>query len=169
MLRSLNPSRLGITSSTLATLRFKSHRIIRRPSPFTFSSSSRSSAMVNTTSTSSSLEVDYGHFNLLQTVDIEYAPVKVSKWRSGRTGLTVVVGSHSSPVTNGYFTIASEIFDDTGRPHTLEHLIFLGSKEYPYKGVLDLLANRAGSNGTNAWTANDRKLPKSLWTYFKLT
>jgi hypothetical protein len=37
-------------------------------------------------------------------------------------------------------------------------LIFLGSKEYPYKGVLDQLANRAGSNGTNAWTANDREL-----------
>ena len=24
--------------------------------------------------------------------------------------------------------------------------------------MLDQLANRAGSNGTNAWTANDRKL-----------
>ena len=113
--------------------------------------------MVNASS-ASSVKVDHGHFNLLQEVDIEYAPVKVSKWRSERTGLTVVVGNHSSPVTNGYFTIASEIFDDTGRPHTLEHLVFLGSKEYPYKGVLDQLANRAGSNGTNAWTANDREL-----------
>lgn len=36
-------------------------------------------------------------------------------------------------------------------------LVFLGSKKYPYKGVLDQLANRAGSNGTNAWTANDRE------------
>jgi Zn-dependent M16 (insulinase) family peptidase len=40
----------------------------------------------------------------------------------------------------------------------LRSLIFLGSKNYPYKGVLDHLANRAGSNGTNAWTANDREL-----------
>lgn len=158
MLRSLVPSRLGITSSSLKTSRYRSIIIARPPSAFTFSSSTRSSAMVNTTSGSSSAKVDYGHFNLLQSVDIEYAPVKVSKWRSERTGLTVVVGNHSSPVTNGYFTIASEIFDDTGRPHTLEHLVFLGSKEYPYKGVLDQLANRAGSNGTNAWTANDRKL-----------
>jgi Zn-dependent M16 (insulinase) family peptidase len=103
-------------------------------------------------------DVDYGHFSLLQSFPVENAPVTLSKWRSKRTGLTVVVGNHESPITNGYFTIASEIFDDTGRPHTLEHLIFLGSKEYPYKGVLDQLANRAGSNGTNAWTANDRKL-----------
>lgn len=47
------------------------------------------------------------------------------------------------------------VFDDTGRPHTLEHLVFLGSKEYPYKGVLDQLANRAGADGTNAWTDTD--------------
>nr|XP_019045357.1 cytoplasmic protein [Kwoniella bestiolae CBS 10118]OCF24287.1 cytoplasmic protein [Kwoniella bestiolae CBS 10118] len=98
---------------------------------------------------------DYGSFKLLQSFPIEYAPITISKWRSEKTGLTVVLGSHQAPVTNGYFAIASEIFDDTGRPHTLEHLIFLGSKKYPYKGVLDSLANRAGSNGTNAWTAND--------------
>lgn len=113
----------------------------------------RSYAMVNATN-----PTDYGHFSLLQSFPVENAPVTLSKWRSNKTGLTVVVGNHSSPITNGYFTIASEIFDDTGRPHTLEHLIFLGSKEYPYKGVLDQLANRAGSNGTNAWTANDRNL-----------
>ena len=117
--------------------------------------------MVNE-ATASSSKVDYGHFSLLKEFDMDYAPVKLSKWRSDRTGLTVVVGNHSSPVTNGYFTIASEIFDDTGRPHTLEHLVFLGSKEYPYKGVLDQLANRAGSNGTNAWTANDRQSNRSL-------
>jgi Zn-dependent M16 (insulinase) family peptidase len=33
----------------------------------------------------------------------------------------------------------------------------MGSQKYPFKGVLDQLANRAGSDGTNAWTANDRK------------
>ncbi|WWC62849.1 uncharacterized protein I303_105447 [Kwoniella dejecticola CBS 10117] len=98
---------------------------------------------------------DYGFFKLLQSFPIKYAPITISKWRSEKTGLTVVLGSHQAPITNGYFAIASEIFDDTGRPHTLEHLIFLGSKQYPYKGVLDQLANRAGSNGTNAWTAND--------------
>ncbi|OXG18692.1 cytoplasmic protein [Cryptococcus neoformans Tu401-1] len=104
---------------------------------------------------SSTAAQDQGNFKLLKSFPIGYAPITVSKWRSEKTGLTVVVGSHQAPITNGYFAIASEIFDDTGRPHTLEHLVFLGSKQYPYKGVLDQLANRAGSNGTNAWTAND--------------
>ena len=42
-----------------------------------------------------------------------------------------------------------------GEPHTLEHLIFLGSEEYPYKGVLDQIANRCLARGTNAWTSSD--------------
>ena len=31
---------------------------------------------------------------------------------------------------------------DDGLPHCLEHLVFLGSKSYPHKGVLDKLAPR---------------------------
>ena len=44
---------------------------------------------------------------------------------------------------------------DDGLPHTLEHLIFLGSALYPFKGILDKLANRCLARGTNAWTATD--------------
>ena len=51
--------------------------------------------------------------------------------------------------------LATEALDDDGCPHTLEHLVFLGSEDYPYKGVLDRLANRALAQGTNAWTDID--------------
>ena len=34
-------------------------------------------------------------------------------------------------------------------------LVFMGSEKYPFKGVLDQLANRAFSAGTNAWTDQD--------------
>lgn len=34
-------------------------------------------------------------------------------------------------------------------------LVFMGSEKYPYKGIIDLLANRGFSNGTNAWTDTD--------------
>lgn len=49
-------------------------------------------------------------------------------------------------------TKATEAKDDDGLPHTLEHLIFLGSLDYPYKGTLDIIANRCLARGTNAWT-----------------
>ena len=79
--------------------------------------------------------------------------------------------------------IATEAHDDDGLPHTLEHLVFMGSEKYPYKaclhcqyvgcifrrstdslslslshllqGVLDLVANRCLAQGTNAWTDVD--------------
>jgi hypothetical protein len=31
----------------------------------------------------------------------------------------------------------------------------MGSEQYPYKGIIDHLANRGFSDGTNAWTATD--------------
>lgn len=65
--------------------------------------------------------------------------------------------------------VGTEIPDDSGCPHTLEHLIFLGSKDYPYKGFLDSLGNRFFST-TNAWTAVDRTvytLTSAGWDGFK--
>ena len=40
-------------------------------------------------------------------------------------------------------------------PDTFFSLVFLGSEKYPYKGILDLFANRGFSSGTNAWTDTD--------------
>lgn len=56
----------------------------------------------------------------------------------------------------------TEALDDDGLPHTLEHLIFLGSEDYPYKGLLDLWANRCLASGTNARTCRDH-------TYYTMT
>lgn len=42
---------------------------------------------------------DYGNFKVLQSFDLPYAPVNVSKWRSDKTGLTVVLGHHSCELT----------------------------------------------------------------------
>ncbi|XP_067002472.2 uncharacterized protein C05D11.1 [Anabrus simplex] len=81
--------------------------------------------------------------------------VPVHKYKSSVSGLTVVIAEVEGPVVNGYFCLATEAHDDDGLPHTLEHLIFLGSEKYPYKGVLDLLANRCLASGTNAWTDTD--------------
>ncbi|XP_064101551.1 uncharacterized protein C05D11.1-like [Macrobrachium nipponense] len=81
--------------------------------------------------------------------------IPVIKYRSRRTGLKIVLARVEGPLVNGYFTLATEAHDDDGLPHTLEHLVFLGSEDYPFKGVLDLLANRCLASGTNAWTDTD--------------
>lgn len=80
---------------------------------------------------------------------------RIGKYRSKRTNLTVVLGPSETPIVNGYFCLATEAFDDDGLPHTLEHLIFRGSEDYPYKETLDGLASRCLADRTNAWTAVD--------------
>ncbi|KAH9941151.1 Metalloenzyme, LuxS/M16 peptidase-like protein [Epithele typhae] len=100
------------------------------------------------------LEV-YENFDLLARVKVDFADLEVSKWRSRVTGLGVVHIDCDTPLVNGQFTLATEAFDDKGCPHTLEHLIFMGSEKYEYKGVLGNLATRSFSTGTNASTYVD--------------
>ncbi|XP_031560013.1 uncharacterized protein C05D11.1-like [Actinia tenebrosa] len=84
---------------------------------------------------------------------LDYIPIK--KYRSKRTGIQFCFAQVPGPLVNGYLCLATEAHDDDGLPHTLEHLVFMGSEDYPYKGLLDLLANRCLAQGTNAWTATD--------------
>lgn len=93
-------------------------------------------------------------FRKLQSFETDYAPTKITQYESERSGMQIIVADRKGPKVNGYFTLATEIFDDSGAPHTLEHLVFMGSKSYRYKGLLDKLASRAYGS-TNAWTATD--------------
>ncbi|KAH9082169.1 Metalloenzyme, LuxS/M16 peptidase-like protein [Lactarius deliciosus] len=108
-----------------------------------------------TPSTPSSPRETFGNFDLIRRVKLDFTDVTVSSWRSRVTGLSVVHLDYEAPIVNGYFVVATEIFNDTGCPHTLEHLVFMGSEKYPYKGIIDHFANRGLSNGTNAWTDTD--------------
>ncbi|KAI8335048.1 Metalloenzyme, LuxS/M16 peptidase-like protein [Chlamydoabsidia padenii] len=81
--------------------------------------------------------------------------ILVSKYKSPQTGLTVVHVNLDSPLVSGFLAVPTEAFDDRGLAHCTEHLVFLGSKSYPYKGVLDSFATRAFARGTNAWTDID--------------
>ncbi|ONH69973.1 Presequence protease 1, chloroplastic/mitochondrial [Cyberlindnera fabianii] len=108
-------------------------------------------------------------FELLTSFDVTYAPSAIKKWRSKRTGLQAAIISKETPLVSGYFAVATEVEDDSGTPHTLEHLVFMGSKKYPYKGLLDTLGNVMFSE-TNAWTAVDQTvytLTTAGWEGFK--
>jgi Zn-dependent M16 (insulinase) family peptidase len=98
--------------------------------------------------------VNESHFEVTQQFNCSYSQHKFTEYVSKRTGIRLVVVDQVGPKVQGFFAAATEILDDSGSPHTLEHLIFMGSKHYPYKGLLDKLATRAYST-TNAWTATD--------------
>ncbi|KAF2876110.1 zinc metalloprotease-like protein [Massariosphaeria phaeospora] len=93
----------------------------------------------------------HSHFETIQSFTADYTDANFTQYESQRTGMRVVVVDRKGPKIYGYFALATEIHDDSGSPHTLEHLCFMGSRKYPYKGVLDKIATRAYSD-TNAWT-----------------
>jgi Zn-dependent M16 (insulinase) family peptidase len=95
----------------------------------------------------------------LESFDRLSVPVRMFK--SDASGLRVCLLACEGPLVSGYSVLATEATTneyahrDDGLPHTLEHLVFLGSELYPFKGVLDKLANRCLAQGTNAWTDVD--------------
>lgn len=105
-------------------------------------------------STSTPRKADAVHFKEIQQFSTDYSPTTITQYESTRTGMRIVVVDREGPKVDGLFTLATEIHDDSGAPHTLEHLCFMGSKSYQYKGLLDKLATRAYSY-TNAYTATD--------------
>ncbi len=42
-------------------------------------------------------------------------------------------GTYITIISYWKYFPATEAFDDDGLPHTLEHIIFMGSEKYPYK------------------------------------
>ena len=82
-------------------------------------------------------------------------------YESPTTGLRGMLMETAEPLCSLHVAIATEsdthdwTHKDDGLPHTLEHAIFMGSELYPFKGILDKLANRSLARGTNAWTATD--------------
>lgn len=81
--------------------------------------------------------------------------IPVTKYTSKSSGLTVVHAEIEGPIITGYICVPTRATNDEGLPHALEHLVFYGSKSYPYVGVLDTLANKCLASSTNAWTDVD--------------
>lgn len=98
----------------------------------------------------------HGNFRLLKRIRLNYTDATITKWVSNKTGLKVVHVDYQGPIINGYFAVATEIFDDSGCPHTLEHLVFHGSASYPYSDALQRIAARSFASTPNAYTAQDR-------------
>ncbi|KAJ3428495.1 presequence protease [Anaeramoeba flamelloides] len=96
----------------------------------------------------------FSHWETVVEIPLENN-YKVTRYHSKKTQLKVSIIDIPTPIVNGYFVLGTEANDDYGCPHVLEHMIFLGSEEYPYKGIIDSIANRCLGTGTNAWTATD--------------
>ncbi|KIH46950.1 hypothetical protein ANCDUO_22995 [Ancylostoma duodenale] len=81
--------------------------------------------------------------------------IPITMYRSTRSRLLVAIGDVPGPVVKGCMSFATEANCDDGLPHTLEHLVFMGSEKYPFKGILSTIANRCMASGEDGWTCQD--------------
>ena len=65
--------------------------------------------------------------------------------------LDEVVSMYASPFRPIAAAPRGQASNDDGCPHTLEHLVFMGADEFPYKGVLDHIEKSCYAQGTNDW------------------
>jgi len=79
----------------------------------------------------------------------------VEKYQSNQTGMKLYHINVPLPLVKLEICVQTRPSDDTGCPHTLEHLIFMGSEKYPQQGYLDHIASQCYSLGTNATTYRD--------------
>jgi Zn-dependent M16 (insulinase) family peptidase len=89
----------------------------------------------------------YKGFSCVTSFDFKGTPIHL--YKSEKTNLQVAVAEVEGPLVNSFFAVSTEADTHDGCPHVLEHLIFLGSESYPYKGMLDQLANRCFAQGTS--------------------
>ncbi|KAF9110917.1 hypothetical protein BGX27_005725 [Mortierella sp. AM989] len=82
-------------------------------------------------------------------------PTPVAVYKHLATNMRFVFVAIPGPQATATIIVPTVVKDSRGLPHTLEHLVFCGSKNYPNRGYLDSLANRCLSMGTNAYTTED--------------
>eukprot|EP00727_Mastigamoeba_balamuthi_P009594 m51a1_g5257 hypothetical protein (1336) ;mRNA; f:85508-91428 len=95
-------------------------------------------------------------FTVVERAELAELGVSVAAYEHGRSGLRVLLAPVPGPLCTAAVVVPTEARDDRGLAHCLEHLVFLGSRAHPQRGLLDLIATRAASSGTNAYTAEDR-------------
>lgn len=59
-------------------------------------------------------KVQSSHFTVVTSFKSEYAPASFTEYESQRTGMRAVVVDRKGPKVYGYFTLATEIHDDSG-------------------------------------------------------
>ncbi|KAJ2401820.1 hypothetical protein GGI23_001140 [Coemansia sp. RSA 2559] len=81
--------------------------------------------------------------------------IRTSVYKHFESNMRVVVCRVPSPIYTLNIYVPNAVTDNKGLPHTLMRLILCGSKRYPERGYIDLLAAHNFSRKANAWIAND--------------
>ncbi|TPX68367.1 hypothetical protein SpCBS45565_g03135 [Spizellomyces sp. 'palustris'] len=96
-------------------------------------------------------------FQLESTVPfpLPASPTTIATYKHINSAFRIVFCSIPGPLCSAAIVVPTLGEGDEGLAHTLEHLVFCGSRGIPHRGYLDSLATRCLSTGTNAYTSED--------------
>ncbi|KAM9969523.1 hypothetical protein ACTFIR_001359 [Dictyostelium discoideum] len=115
-------------------------------------------------------------FQFIDEFDLPLAKdINVKRFVHKKSGLTLILNYCPGPKCNASIVVPTESINDKGLPHTLEHLIFTGCNDIPYREFLEVLSNRCLSAPCNAYTAEDHTCysidsigPEAILTYLPI-
>ena len=96
-----------------------------------------------------------GRLKASGTIKLGFLKSELSIYVDVKSSMRIAICPLPGPLCQADIIVPTECSDNAGLPHCLEHLIFMGSKNYPVRGYLDKLANLCIAQGTNAWTDRD--------------
>ncbi|KAJ2795097.1 hypothetical protein H4R20_005994, partial [Coemansia guatemalensis] len=88
------------------------------------------------------------------------SPYPVSVYKHRTTEFRVVVCQVPGPRCHLVMCLPTPCTDHKGKPHTLEHMVFCGSKKFPYLGYIDAVASHNLGQPMNATTHRDMTVYK---------
>ncbi|KAN0023417.1 hypothetical protein ACTFIU_011587 [Dictyostelium citrinum] len=101
--------------------------------------------------------------------------ISIKRFVHKKSGLTLILNYCPGPKCNASIVVPTESINDKGLPHTLEHLIFTGCNDIPYREFLEVLSNCCLSAPCNAYTAEDHTCysidsigPEGILTYLPI-
>ncbi|GAM17943.1 hypothetical protein SAMD00019534_011180 [Acytostelium subglobosum LB1] len=80
---------------------------------------------------------------------------RVVRYRHRTAHTTLILHHSSGPKVNASIVVPTEAHNNKGLPHTLEHLVFEGCDQVPYREYIEVLAHRCFSAPSNAYTSED--------------
>ena len=86
-------------------------------------------------------------FSHVCTTPVSILSTQVEHYEQDASGLNVFLAPISGPICSFAIVVPTKAIGNSGLPHVLEHLVFMGSKKYPTRGYLDTLALSCGGGG----------------------
>eukprot|EP01133_Synstelium_polycarpum_P004122 gene4122-4813_t len=95
-------------------------------------------------------------FRFIDSFNVPFAiHDRIERYQHRDSKITVILHHCAGPKLNASIVVPTESINDKGLPHTLEHLVFEGCDEVPYRDFIEVMSNRCFSAPSNAYTCDD--------------